>query len=400
MFENLLHQDKIRKQFRDDCHANKLPQSILLSGESYSGKLTTALELARVLNCLNDTAAWKCTCLHCEENRMLTQFSTLLIGYRDCLPEIRICHKNLSDTFEAKFFFMLIRATRKLIRRFDLLIEILDDKKLREIKKRIIILEETLNDISPYTKKEVVVNDKKSLNDKLESLLKTSEELQKNLPALISVAQIRKLIQWSQETSSDGKKIVILEDLGLLDEGARNALLKLIEEPPRGVYLICITHQPSRVMPTLLSRLRNYHFNKRTLEQQQQILSVFFNCNDESSLSLFFCDFQDYSKEMIVNDVELFIEHIFAGSPWLASKEIPAFTNKTHKKFLFMLVKSLFEQLDPNDIKILHYKQDALKHIASAQSNLEEYGQNAGLALDSLFIELMRSFKQYSPHKN
>jgi DNA polymerase-3 subunit delta' len=37
---------------------------------------------------------------------------------------------------------------------------------------------------------------------------------------------------------------------------AANALLKLLEEPPEGVTLLLVSHQPSRLLPTIRSRCR------------------------------------------------------------------------------------------------------------------------------------------------
>ncbi len=50
MFENLLYQDAA-SLLTLDIKNKTLPSSILLSGPQSSGKLTCALELARVLSC-------------------------------------------------------------------------------------------------------------------------------------------------------------------------------------------------------------------------------------------------------------------------------------------------------------------------------------------------------------
>jgi DNA polymerase-3 subunit delta' len=41
-----------------------------------------------------------------------------------------------------------------------------------------------------------------------------------------------------------------------MNPAAANALLKLLEEPPEGVTLLLVSHQPSRLLPTIRSRCR------------------------------------------------------------------------------------------------------------------------------------------------
>jgi len=51
MFENIICQDEIVGALRDDIASGRLPSSLLLWGPDFSGKLSVALELARVLSC-------------------------------------------------------------------------------------------------------------------------------------------------------------------------------------------------------------------------------------------------------------------------------------------------------------------------------------------------------------
>ena len=57
MFENVIGNKNLTFSLKEDINKSLLPPSILLVGETFVGKLTTALELARVLNCSNG-GAW------------------------------------------------------------------------------------------------------------------------------------------------------------------------------------------------------------------------------------------------------------------------------------------------------------------------------------------------------
>jgi len=72
----------------------------------------------------------------------------------------------------------------------------------------------------------------------------------------ISVAQIRELGGFLELSShsSDGLRIVLIHPAEALNQASANALLKMLEEPPKGVIFILVTHQPHRLLPTIMSR--------------------------------------------------------------------------------------------------------------------------------------------------
>lgn len=53
-----------------------------------------------------------------------------------------------------------------------------------------------------------------------------------------------------------GTRVVIVDAADELNPSAANAILKVLEEPPRDTVLILICHQPSRLLPTIRSRCR------------------------------------------------------------------------------------------------------------------------------------------------
>ncbi|TSE00816.1 DNA polymerase III subunit delta' [Skermania sp. ID1734] len=78
----------------------------------------------------------------------------------------------------------------------------------------------------------------------------------------ISVAEMRGIVQIAARRPSTGRwQVVIIEDADRLTEGAANALLKIVEEPPeRTVFLLCApTVDPEDISVTLRSRCRHIH---------------------------------------------------------------------------------------------------------------------------------------------
>lgn len=71
----------------------------------------------------------------------------------------------------------------------------------------------------------------------------------------IKIDCIRDLIHFSTHSAHQGgKRVAIIEPAELLNHNAANALLKTLEEPGEGLFIILVSHQPSRLLPTLRSR--------------------------------------------------------------------------------------------------------------------------------------------------
>ncbi|GKY88109.1 DNA polymerase III subunit delta' [Sinisalibacter aestuarii] len=77
------------------------------------------------------------------------------------------------------------------------------------------------------------------------------------LSADIRVNEVRRVKEFFGLTAGDsGRRVVIVDAADEMNVAAANALLKLLEEPPRGAVLLLISHQPSRLLPTIRSRCR------------------------------------------------------------------------------------------------------------------------------------------------
>ena len=71
----------------------------------------------------------------------------------------------------------------------------------------------------------------------------------------IRVDQVRDMIGQAQIMSNEANgKAFVIHEAELMNENAQNALLKLLEEPPRGVVLVLSTATPSMLLETVRSR--------------------------------------------------------------------------------------------------------------------------------------------------
>ncbi|WP_294430524.1 DNA polymerase III [uncultured Treponema sp.] len=283
MFDNLLYQNA-SSLLREDILNGRLPGAILLAGPVSSGKLTCALEIARILSCsghnqYNQRGHWLCDCPSCKKNKELSNTNVLLAGPRDCSLEILAAKKAfIQASFDNSSFlpavrYLFIRSVRKLTMRFSQILWEGDDK-LSKIAPVAAAIDEQMEKLNPD--KDLPDSDK--LEKICDDIVKNCEKLESGfMYDSLPVNQIRRASVWAHLKSVSGKKIFIIENADRMLESVRNALLKILEEPPEDMVFILTTSNRGAVMPTILSRVRTYNFTERSLPQQQEVVNRVFH---------------------------------------------------------------------------------------------------------------------------
>ncbi|MFP7570390.1 DNA polymerase III subunit delta' [Marivita sp. S2033] len=83
------------------------------------------------------------------------------------------------------------------------------------------------------------------------------DEKAKRLKAQITVDEVRRLKNFFALSATDGgRRVVIVDVADDMNVNAANAILKLLEEPPARTTILLVSHQPSRLLPTIRSRCR------------------------------------------------------------------------------------------------------------------------------------------------
>lgn len=81
------------------------------------------------------------------------------------------------------------------------------------------------------------------------------------------VENIREIIDNARKKSLDSDyKVYIIDECHMLSNGAWNAMLKLLEEPPKTTIFIMCTTDPQKIPATILSRVQRYDFSKISLD--------------------------------------------------------------------------------------------------------------------------------------
>jgi len=333
VFDNILHQPVVLLQLKADIDSGTLAPSILFSGPEYAGKGTTALELARVLCCEDDSerGKWNCQCSSCVRHRNLVSPDLLLMGRRHFFEEIAAASRAFLRHPENSGSRMLfVRAVRKLLARFNgVLWE--DDPKLGKLKSQIGVLEEELEDFEALAVSGGggdANNNTAQIEKICESIGKKAAKLEADgLGELIPIAQIRRAAYWSHLAPLGTHKCIIIEGAENMQEGAKNSLLKILEEPPPRLTMLLTSSRPMSLLPTMLSRLREYRFAKRGAEAEAEIIGRVFREEQKTTIQSYLTSFLPVNSETLYSLAAFFAASAAAGAARelkAGQREIPA----------------------------------------------------------------------------
>lgn len=309
MFENLIAQPATSLLI-SDITASRLPPSMLFSGPDASGKLTAALELARVLSCAEGTGRWTCTCGACARSKELTHPDLLIMGPRNSALEIRASAAAFLRKRTVATRFLFIRSIRKLTLRFNQELVGDDDSRAQKSASLLMDITELLEEISPSREQGA---DDLTLEKTVNALVEDAEKLESDfMYDSIPVSQVRNASTWARLTPAGNKKVLIVENADRMQDSARNAFLKVLEEPPADVVFILTTSRRGAIMPTILSRVRTYAFVERPVAAQNEVIARVFQDDPSSgkSLEAYFYQFLPVPMETIASTADSYLSMI------------------------------------------------------------------------------------------
>ena len=103
------------------------------------------------------------------------------------------------------------------------------------------------------------------------------EKTMKSGSEIIKIAQIRNIKTFlSQKSINSEKKIVLIIDAHLLNEAASNCLLKTLEEPSNGIFIL-LTSKLNLLLDTIISRCQIVRFRSFSSKQIKSILKEYLD---------------------------------------------------------------------------------------------------------------------------
>jgi len=310
MFDNILGQSEVVSALKADVEGDCLPPAILLSGPPGSGKATTALELARALSCANlgspsaqshDTivqrsvealrvgarnpgslrAPWNCACPSCSRHRLLVHPDLLLLGPRSFPEEIPAGLELLGRSPGPASAYFFVRAARKLAKRFDAALYQGEETRVAKAAPLLRELEELLDAVAP--EKAAAGTLAKGAAAAVAKAAAAAAKLEAFVPDAPPVFMIRNLEFWAHLAPMGARKVAIIENADRMQESSRNALLKILEEPPETVRFVLTSSRRSAMMTTTLSRARTYHFSRRDQEGTALVIERIFRSSEPAA---------------------------------------------------------------------------------------------------------------------
>ena len=399
MFDNVLYQSAT-SLLTKDIRGGKLPASILFAGPAAAGKLTCALECARVLSC-REKGEWNCQCPSCLQHKALVSANLLLVGPGDRTLEIRaakdtLLAQNANNTrhLEAARY-LYLRAVRKLTARFSPVLWEGDDK-LSKFSPLLQAINDDLENLNP----DRTLPDGDALQKILDDIEKQCGKLEDGfLYDALPVSQIRNFSAWAHLTSNSGKKVLIIENADLMADSSRNALLKILEEPPEDTVFILTTVRRGALLPTILSRVRSYTFFPRSVEQQQDVIKRVFHAELSTDvqkqagvISEFLQSYLPISPELVRNSARQYFESISQGHVPDIPAIMSACGNFSPRVLFSLFLKGIIEAQRGLDGSAAGAEVSVaiMEELHKAGNNVGIFNQNPAAALELLTRNLMQ----------
>jgi DNA polymerase-3 subunit gamma/tau len=343
VFDNIIGRQDITRQLTEEIRRSALPSSILIHGERYGGKLSLALEAARVLTCEQE-GQWSCSCRSCRQQRLLVHPYLLMTGPRYFAEEIAAGGDTLRRTRKEAARYLFIRAVRKLTRRLDSVLWRSNEQKLEKVSKEMEALEDALEELYPEYPLPEADRLEKLIGDIEKSSAKVAEQLPRDS---IPVDQVRAISYWARTTTTSSAKVVILEEADLMGASTRNALLKTLEEPPENTYFFLLTARKGGIMPTILSRVRQYHLPPRGQEEQSEVLRKIYRLEDGHyrDLRSFFFAWKGIPLEELRREAVRFLNAAAGLEEWDQGEFETFIAERGSERFFLPFLEELGEEI-------------------------------------------------------
>ncbi|NQT58550.1 MAG: hypothetical protein HQ557_06165 [Bacteroidetes bacterium] len=383
MFDNIYGQQSLKNQLSQLILHKTLPSGLLFAGPRFSGRLTTAIEISRIVSCVG-TNTRDCTCENCLGSSSGIHPYTIMLLSRDLMKEILAAYDSYRKQQIPELCELFIRQIRKLISRYctDL------NEDLTAAAKTLL---KTAFEIDELL---IVFQDEKKGSGTLKlagEIVKKSKQLATLVKSgNIPVSQIRKIASWIYSAPENQVKCIIIEGIEGITDASKNALLKILEEPPVNTYFFLIAESIGRIPQTILSRVRRYHFVNLDEKSKGDIIQEIYLDDPDlyDSLKTFFMTKSGVNCRELHDDAENFLLSAMnrADIPYkdFQSMLYKINSGKLFPEFISEIVAVLEQEVEDrlisreNAVKIL----TDLKTVNTRQTT---FNQHSALALETLY---------------
>ena len=195
------------------------------------------------------------------------------------------------------------------------------------------------------------------------------------------VDSIRELRNKVNFAPAEGKyKIYIIDEVHMLSQGAFNALLKTLEEPPSHVIFIFATTDPHKIPSTILSRCQWFNFRRISLADIMAKLKMIVEDEklniDDKTLNII-----ARSSTGSMRDAESALDQIIAycGKD-ITSQSVREVLGIIEEEVFFEFLEAIIKNETFKGIEIINRTSDLGEDASQFIKNLMEYVHNLSLA--------------------
>jgi len=195
------------------------------------------------------------------------------------------------------------------------------------------------------------------------------------------VDSIRELRNKVNFAPAEGRyKIYIIDEVHMLSQGAFNALLKTLEEPPLHVIFIFATTDPHKIPSTILSRCQWFNFRRISLADIVAKLKMIVKDEklniDDKTLNII-----ARSSTGSMRDAESALDQIIAYcGKNITSQSVKEVLGIIEEEVFFEFLEAIIKNDTLNGIEIINRTSDLGEDASQFIKNLMEYVHNLSLA--------------------
>ena len=174
------------------------------------------------------------------------------------------------------------------------------------------------------------------------------------------VDNIRNIIDDCRMKSLDSKyKVYIIDEVHMLSIGAFNALLKVLEEPPKGVIFILCTTDPHKIPATILSRVQRFQFKR--IPQNEVVKRLQYVLQQEGKIT-YDMDALQYIAKLAdggMRDALMKLDTVLGYTTEITMEAVLDCLGITNYDYLFKIVSSIIKQDATTPMQLIDdlYKQ-------------------------------------------
>ena len=193
------------------------------------------------------------------------------------------------------------------------------------------------------------------------------------------VDEIRELREKVKYPPSLGRfKVYIIDEVHMLSQGAFNALLKTLEEPPQHVIFILATTEPHKLPATILSRCQRFDFKRVSVKDM--INRMDYICKDMNvSIEKEALELIAKNAEGALRDALSILDQCLSfgeDHQEISYQNIVDTLGLATDEWLYQISQSILNQNTQETIELLHQMIDGGKDIIQIVKQLTEYFRN------------------------